>query len=44
MNAKVHFQLSHLNYFHGNLEDLGERFHEDLKYLEMRYQKKLTFM
>jgi len=42
MNVKLHFLDSHLNYFPENLgdysEEQGERFHQDLKEIEKRYQ------
>jgi len=44
MNVKLHFLDSHLNYFPENLgdysEEQGERFHQDLKEIEKRYQGK----
>lgn len=42
MSVKVHFLHSHLNYFPENLgavsEEQGERFHQDIKTMEKRYQ------
>ncbi|KAI6650187.1 hypothetical protein LOD99_6104 [Oopsacas minuta] len=42
MNIKVHYLFSHLDLFPENLEDLseeqGERFHQDIKVIEERYQ------
>ena len=42
MNVKVHFLHSHLDYFPENLgamsEEQGERFHQDIKTMEKRYQ------
>ena len=42
MNLKLHFLDSHLNYFPCNLgnfsEEQGERFHQDIKDVEIRYQ------
>ena len=42
MSVKVHFLHSHLNYFPDNLgsmsEEQGERFHQDIKTMERRYQ------
>lgn len=42
MNLKLHFLHSHLDYFPENLghysEEQGERFHQDLKEIEGRYQ------
>ena len=42
MSVKVHFLRSHLEYFPENLgalsEELGERFHQDIKIMEKRYQ------
>ncbi|CAK1541442.1 unnamed protein product [Leptosia nina] len=39
---KVHFLHCHLDYFPGNLGDVsqkqGERFHQDIKEMEKRYQ------
>ncbi|GBM44531.1 hypothetical protein AVEN_217811-1 [Araneus ventricosus] len=44
MSFKVHFLDSHLDYFPGNLgavsEEQSERFHEDIKERERRYQGK----
>lgn len=41
-NVKLHFLHSHLQYFPENLgdysEEQGERFHQDLKEMEKRYQ------
>jgi hypothetical protein len=42
MSLKLHFLASHLDYFPPNLgavsEEQGERFHQDLKDVERRYQ------
>ncbi|GFY24534.1 uncharacterized protein TNCV_1015801 [Trichonephila clavipes] len=42
MSVKVHFLLSHLDYFPESLgavsEEQGERFHQDIKEMERRYQ------
>lgn len=42
MSVKLHFLHSHLEYFPNNLgdysEEQGERFHQDLKVMEKRYQ------
>lgn len=42
MSLKVHFLHSHVNYFPENLGDVseeqGERFHQDIKEMERRYQ------
>jgi hypothetical protein len=42
MSLKLHFLASNLEYFPPNLgavgEEQGERFHQDLKYVERRYQ------
>jgi hypothetical protein len=42
MSLKLHFIASHLDYFPQNLgtvsEEQGERFHQDLKDVERRYQ------
>ncbi|GFW68345.1 uncharacterized protein TNCV_2263341 [Trichonephila clavipes] len=42
MSVKVHFLHSHLDYFSENLgavsEEQGERFHQDIKEMERRYQ------
>ncbi|GBL96669.1 hypothetical protein AVEN_207826-1 [Araneus ventricosus] len=44
MRLKVHFLDSHLDYFPENLgavsEEQGERFHQDIKEMERRYQGK----
>ena len=44
MSYKVHFLHSHLDYFPDNLgnysEEQGERFHQDIKEMERRYQGK----
>ncbi|GBM55237.1 hypothetical protein AVEN_31542-1 [Araneus ventricosus] len=44
MSLKVHFLDSHLDYFPENLgaviEESGERFHQDIKEMERRYQGK----
>ncbi|GBO03000.1 hypothetical protein AVEN_199572-1, partial [Araneus ventricosus] len=46
MSLKVHFLDSHLDYFPENLsavrEEQGERFHQDIKEMERRYQGKLN--
>lgn len=42
MNLKIHFLDSHIDYFPDNLgdfsEEQGERFHQDFKDIEKRYQ------
>jgi hypothetical protein len=42
MSLKVHFLNAHLDYFPENLgavsEEQGERFHQDIKKMETRYQ------
>jgi hypothetical protein len=42
MSLKLHFLASHLDHFPPNLgavsEEQGERFHQDLKDVERRYQ------
>ena len=42
MSVKVHFLYSHLDYFPENLgafsEEQGEKFHQDIKVMEKRYQ------
>lgn len=42
MSLKIHFLHSHLNFFPKNLGDVsdehGERFHQQLKTIERRYQ------
>ena len=42
MNLKLHFLYSHINEFPENLgdysEEQGERFHQDIKEMERRYQ------
>ncbi|KAK5642437.1 hypothetical protein RI129_008604 [Pyrocoelia pectoralis] len=42
MSLKVHFLYSHIDYFPENLgnvsEEQGERFHQDIKEIEKRYQ------
>jgi len=42
INLKIHFLHSHIDYFPANLgdfsEEQGERFHQDLKDVERRYQ------
>jgi hypothetical protein len=42
MSLKLHFLASHLDYFPPNLGDVseeqGERFHQDMKDVERRYQ------
>lgn len=44
INLKLHFLNSHLDYFPMNLgdysEEQGERFHQDIKVMERRYQGK----
>src|SRR5678815_125408 len=44
MNIKLHYLHSHLRKFPDNLGDVsdeqGERFHQDLKFMEGRYQGK----
>ena len=44
MSVKAHFLHSHLDYFPENLgalsEEQGERFHQDIKVIEKRYQGK----
>ncbi|GBM56940.1 hypothetical protein AVEN_82431-1 [Araneus ventricosus] len=44
MSLKVHFLDSHLDYFPENLgevsEEEGERFHQDIKEMKRRYQRK----
>ena len=44
MSVKVHFLHSHLSYFPENLgpfrEEQGKRFHQDIKVMEKRYQRK----
>ena len=44
MSVKVHFLHSHLSYFPEILgafsEEQGERFHQDIKVMEKRYQGK----
>ena len=44
MSVTVHFLHSHLDYFPENLgafsEEQGERFHQDIKVIEKRYQGK----
>lgn len=44
MSVKVHFLHSHIDYFPQNLgdysEEQGERFHQDIKVMEQRYQGK----
>ena len=46
MSVKVHFLHAHLNYFPDNLGDFteehGERFHQDIKVMEKRYQGRWT--
>ena len=43
MSIKLHFLNSHIDYFPENLgavsEEQGERFHQDLKELEVRYKE-----
>ena len=42
MSVKVHYLHSHLDFFSANLghmsEEQGERFHQDIKTMETRYQ------
>lgn len=42
MSLKIHFLNSHLDFFPDNLgdfsEEQGERFHQDIKVMERRYQ------
>ena len=42
MSIKLHYLFSHLDYFPGNLDDVseeqGERFHQDIRTMEERYQ------
>ena len=42
MSLKLHFLCSHLDFFQDNLGDFsekhGERFHQDIKPMERRYQ------
>jgi len=42
MNLKIHFLDSHLDWFPENLgnysEEQGERFHQDIREMERRYQ------
>jgi hypothetical protein len=42
MSLKMHFLFSHLDYFPKNLgavsDEQGERFHQDISEMEMRYQ------
>ena len=42
MSVKMHFLPSHLDYFPQNCGDLseeqGERFHQDIRVMEERYQ------
>jgi len=42
MSIKLHFLFNHLEYFPKNLGDVsdehGERFHQDIKIMEERYQ------
>lgn len=44
MNLKLHFLNSHLDYFPNEFrrlyEEQGERFHQDIKVMECRYQEK----
>ena len=44
MSIQLHFLNSHLRYFPENLgvvsEEEGERFHEDIKEMEQRYQSR----
>jgi len=45
MSIKLHFLSSHLDHFSENLGDLsdeqGERFHQDISEMEVRYQGRL---
>ena len=45
MNLKLHFLHSHLDFFPSNLVDFseeeGERFHQDVKEMERRYQREM---
>lgn len=45
MSLKIHFLHSHLDFFPRNLgavsDEQGERFHQDLRSMEKRYQGKL---
>ena len=45
MSLKIHFLHSHLDFFPDNLGDVsdeqGERFHQDISVIEIRYQGKL---
>ena len=47
MSIKVHFLNSHLDEFPANLGDVsdehGERFHQDIKVMEERYQGRCTY-
>ena len=42
ISIKLHYLFSHLNYFPGNLGDVseeqGERFHQDIRTMQERYQ------
>ena len=42
ISTKMHFLISHLDYFPENCgdcsEDQGERFHQDIRMMEERYQ------
>ena len=42
MSLKIHFMDSHVEYFPENLgnysQEQGERFHQDIKVMEQRYQ------
>jgi len=44
MNLKLHFLDSHIDYFPVNVgafsEEQGERFHQDIKEMERRYQRR----
>jgi len=46
MSLKIHFLESHLDFFPENLGEVsdehGERFHQDILAMEMRYQGKWT--
>ena len=45
MSLKIHFLHSHLDFFPENMSDVsdehGERFHQDIKIMESRYQGRL---
>jgi len=46
MSLKIHFMVSHLDFFPANLGEVsdehGERFHQDIMVMEKRYQGKWT--